>query len=177
MWVTRAGIKATSVRSTSRTLLFCPVFHNAGNYNQVIPFQGLRSIRLPKRSQWSLQLAPGRPACNVKNDLSLQFGYTYSKAIDSAGSNDNGYDLNNVSNPYVGWRIDLGPSFFDRTHVAFVNFVYDIPLLRALEQSAQPFRRLAGLPGSSPCRPAHLSISKRVIRALQYCFPADQKPA
>jgi len=30
----------------------------------------------------------------------------------------------------VGWKYDLGPSPFDRTHVAFLNFVYDIPFLR-----------------------------------------------
>ncbi len=104
---------------------------DAAGYNQDVPFQGFRSIRLAENEANghynSLQVDLH---ANVKNDLSLQFGYTYSKAIDSAGSNDNGYDLNNVSNPYVGWRYDLGPSFFDRTHVAFVNFVYDIPLLR-----------------------------------------------
>jgi len=113
------------------------LFNNAGNYNQVVPFQGFRSIRLAENEANghynSLQVDLH---ANVKNDLSLQFGYTYSKAIDSAGSNDNGYDLNNVSNPYVGWRYDLGPSFFDRTHVAFVNFVYDIPLLRGNSSKA-----------------------------------------
>jgi hypothetical protein len=104
---------------------------SSAGYNQDVPFQGFRSIRLAENEANghynSLQVDLH---ANVKNDLTLQFGYTYSKAIDSAGSNDNGYDLNNVSNPYVGWKYDLGPSFFDRTHVAFVNFVYDIPLLR-----------------------------------------------
>jgi len=36
----------------------------------------------------------------------------------------------NVSNPYLGWRYDVGPSGFDRTHNAVVNFIYDIPLFR-----------------------------------------------
>jgi hypothetical protein len=35
-----------------------------------------------------------------------------------------------VSNPYAGWKYDNGPSIFDRTNVAFVNFVYDIPILK-----------------------------------------------
>jgi hypothetical protein len=67
---------------------------------------------------------------NVRSDLQLQFGYTYSKAIDATTSNGSGGDLNNVTNPYAGWRYDSGPSAFDRTNVAFVNFVYDIPFLK-----------------------------------------------
>ena len=35
-----------------------------------------------------------------------------------------------VSNPYVGWRYDLGPSIFDRTHNFSANFIYSIPVLR-----------------------------------------------
>ena len=104
---------------------------NPSGYNTDVPFRGFRSIRLAQNEANghynSLQVDLRG---NVRNDLTLQFGYTYSKAIDSAAHNDNGYDLNNVSNPYVGWKYDIGPSFFDRTHVAFVNFVYDIPLLR-----------------------------------------------
>jgi len=65
---------------------------------------------------------------NVRHDLSLQFGYTYSKAIDAATSNGSGGDLNNVTNPYLGWRYDLGPSPYDRANVAFVNFVYSLPI-------------------------------------------------
>jgi len=41
-----------------------------------------------------------------------------------------GGDLNNSTNPYIGWRYDLGPSQFDRRNNFFANFVYDIPLFR-----------------------------------------------
>ncbi len=67
---------------------------------------------------------------NVRKDLQLQFGYTYAKAIDATTSNGSGGDLNNLTNPYVGWRYDSGPSPYDRTHVAFVNFVYDLPFFK-----------------------------------------------
>jgi Carboxypeptidase regulatory-like domain len=67
---------------------------------------------------------------NATRDLQLQFGYTLARAVDATDSNGSGGDLNNVTNPYVGWRYDLGPSVFDRTNVAFVNFVYQIPFLR-----------------------------------------------
>ena len=67
---------------------------------------------------------------DVARDLQLQFGYTYAKATDATTSNGSGADLNNNTNPYVGWRYDEGSSVFDRTNVVFTNFVYQIPLLR-----------------------------------------------
>jgi len=67
---------------------------------------------------------------DVARDLQLQFGYTYAKATDATTSNGAGADLNNNTNPYVGWRYDAGPSVFDRTNVVFTNFVYQIPLLK-----------------------------------------------
>jgi len=62
--------------------------------------------------------------------LTLQTAYTYAKAIDPTTGGGNNFDLDNVSNPYAGWKYDNGPSIFDRTNVAFVNFVYDIPFLK-----------------------------------------------
>lgn len=68
---------------------------------------------------------------HVTKDLTLQAAYTLSRAVDpttlSAG---NGGDLDWVTNPYAGWRYDAGPSILDRTNIAFVNFVYDIPVFR-----------------------------------------------
>lgn len=72
----------------------------------------------------------------VTHDLQLQAAYTYSRAIDPTTGNLGGgdsFDLDHVSNPYVGWKYDHGPSPFDRTHIAFVNFVYNIPLLKNSE--------------------------------------------
>jgi hypothetical protein len=67
---------------------------------------------------------------NVRRDLQLQVGYTFAHATDSATSNGSGGDLNNLTNPYAGWRYDSGPSVFDRRSVAFVNYVYQIPLFK-----------------------------------------------
>jgi hypothetical protein len=67
---------------------------------------------------------------NVRNDLQLQFGYTLSRSIDSSSGVGSGGDLQPVTNPYLGPAYDVGPSVFDRTNIAFVNFVYQIPLLR-----------------------------------------------
>jgi hypothetical protein len=68
----------------------------------------------------------------VGRDLYLRAFYTYSRAIDAAADTrgPGGADLSQTSNPYLGWRYDVGPSGFDRTHNAAVNFIYDIPVFR-----------------------------------------------
>jgi Carboxypeptidase regulatory-like domain/TonB dependent receptor len=66
----------------------------------------------------------------VKHDLHLQISYTLAKAMDSTTASGSGGDLQNVSNPYQGWRNDWGPSVYDRRDVFFANFVYDLPFFR-----------------------------------------------
>ena len=103
-----------------------------------VPYPGFRSIRLSTNEAnahyHGLQLDINS---QVGKDLFLRAFYTYSKTIDpgtgnTAGTNGGtgGQDLQNVSNPYLGWKYDVGPSGFDRTHNAVVNFIYDIPLFR-----------------------------------------------
>lgn len=106
--------------------------NNANNaYNTLLPFVGYRSIRLAAdEANGSYNSLQTDLRATVRKDLTLQLGYTYSKAIDPTGATGSGADLQNVTNPYVGWRYDQGPSIYDRTHVAFVNFVYDVPLFR-----------------------------------------------
>ena len=67
---------------------------------------------------------------SVRHDLQVQVGYTVSKAIDANTGTGDGGDLNNITNPYVGWRYDVGPSIYDRRNVLFTNFVYDMPFLK-----------------------------------------------
>jgi hypothetical protein len=103
-----------------------------------VPYPGFRSVRLSTNEANShyhgLQLDLNS---QIGKDLFLRAFYTYSKTIDpgtgnTAGSNggSGGQDLQNVSNPYLGWKYDVGPSGFDRTHNAVVNFIYDIPFFR-----------------------------------------------
>jgi hypothetical protein len=110
--------------------------------NQLYQYQGYGAIRLSNDEvnahYNSLQVDLH---ANIR-DLTLQFGYTYSKAIDATTSNGSGGDLNNVTNPYAGWRYDVGPSLFDRTNVAFWNFVYQIPFLKNSDNHA--LRAVAG---------------------------------
>jgi hypothetical protein len=66
----------------------------------------------------------------LSHDLNLRAFYTLSRAIDPTTAGNGGGDLGGVSNPYQGWTYDNGPSGFDRTHIAVVDFIYDIPFLR-----------------------------------------------
>jgi hypothetical protein len=80
----------------------------------------------------------------VSRDLFLRAFYTYSRTIDSAADTrgNGGADLSTASNPYLGWRYDIGPSGYDRTHNAAVNFIYDIPVFR--HSSSRLLRTVAG---------------------------------
>jgi hypothetical protein len=103
-----------------------------------VPYPGFDSIRLATDEANShynaLQIDL---SSQVGRDLTLRAYYTLSRTIDPVnGSTANGTggtgggDLQDVSNPYLGWKYDIGPGGFDRTHNAAVNFVYDIPFLR-----------------------------------------------
>ncbi len=103
---------------------------NGAGINQDMPYLGFGDIRLSQteaNGHYNSMQVDLRST--VRRELQLQFGYTYSKAVDAATSNGSGGDLNNTTNPYLGWRYDLGPSPFDRANVAFVNFVYSLPIL------------------------------------------------
>jgi hypothetical protein len=101
-------------------------------YNQMVPYLGFRSIKQAENvangHYNSMQVDLHTV---IHKDLQAQFGYTLARAIDSTtGNGGNGYDLDATDNPYQGWRYDTGPSAFDRTQVAFVNYIYAVPLFR-----------------------------------------------
>lgn len=101
-------------------------------FNGLVPYQGYNSIKQAFNGENShYNSLQTEVHGQLTRDLQLQAAYTLSRAIDpSTGSAGNGWDLDYVTNPYQSWKYDVGPSVLDRTHVAFLNFVYDIPLLR-----------------------------------------------
>jgi len=102
----------------------------AGSYNTLVPYLGFHSIKQSETVQnghYNSLQAEFRS--QMTRDLTLQAAYTLSKAFDPATGSNNVQDLNAVSNPY-SYTYDNGPSNLDRRHIAFVNFVYDIPVLR-----------------------------------------------
>ena len=112
-----------------------PIINGVGGANYAtaagLPFPGFRSIRLSTNEANShynaLQVDLNS---QVGHDLNLRAFYTYSRTIDPGTGSNGGQDLQDVSNPYLGWRYDIGPGGYDRTHVAVVDFIYDIPLFR-----------------------------------------------
>jgi Carboxypeptidase regulatory-like domain len=102
----------------------------APSYNTLVPYLGFHSIRLSETVQnghYNSLQAEFRS--QMTRDLSLQAAYTFSKAYDPATGSNNVQDLNNVSNPY-SYSYDNGPSNLDRRHIAFVNFIYEVPFLK-----------------------------------------------
>jgi len=103
------------------------------DYNNEVQYLGYRSVRLSYNeangNYNSFQISARGTAVS---DLTYQIGYTYSHTNDAFLGGGSG-DLNNVSNPYLGWKYDFGPSPFDRRNILFANFVYQIPLLKHSE--------------------------------------------
>jgi len=116
-----------------------------GNYNTALglPFPGFHSIRQSVNEANShyngLQVDVNS---QLSRDLSLRAFYTYSRTIDPTTGGNGGGDLSNVSNPYLGWKYDIGPGGYDRTHNAVVNFIYDVPLFR--NNSSRLVKTVAG---------------------------------
>ena len=95
-------------------------------YNLSLSYPGYSSIMLYENAgnshYNSLQM---NFHSQIRNDLTLQVAYTLSRAIDPT----TGGDLYTLSNPY-NRSYDIGPAPLDRTNIALVNFIYDIPMFR-----------------------------------------------
>jgi len=104
--------------------------NNNADYNTRVPYLGFNSIKQSEDVQNSHYNGfQAQIHSQIRRDLTLQAAYTVSRAIDPATSSNGVSDLNNVSDPY-NIHYDNGPSGLDRTSIAFVNFIYDIPIFR-----------------------------------------------
>ncbi len=104
---------------------------NPAQYNTILQYPGYHNLVIYQNGENShynsLQV---ELRSHLRMGLELHAAYTYAKAIDPTAANGDGGDLDGISNPYAGWQFDQGPGALDRTHVAFVNFVYDLPIFR-----------------------------------------------
>jgi len=102
-------------------------------YNASVPYLGFYSVNMAQNeangNYNAIQLSLRGTSLN--GDLTYQVGYTYSHANDSYNFSSDGGDLYNVSDPYLGWKYDYGPSPLDIRSIFFTNFVYQIPLLKS----------------------------------------------
>jgi hypothetical protein len=106
---------------------------NTGTANLYRPYLGYGGIKMDENEANSNYNSLQVSLRSQIRDLTLQAAYTYSHAHDAANNASNGGDggdLDYVTNPYAGWKYDWGPSEYNRQHIAFVNFVYDVPFLR-----------------------------------------------
>jgi carboxypeptidase family protein len=112
---------------------YLPALIAGAQYNNApgLPYVGYHSIRLSTNEANAHYNGLQIDLTSRLRDLTLRAYYTLSRAIDPTTGGNGGGDLANVSNPYLGWRYDNGPSGFDRTHNGAVNFIYDIPFLRS----------------------------------------------
>ncbi len=106
------------------------------NYNIApgLPYPGFNSIKQSENEANTdyngLQIDLNS---QLTRDLTLRAFYTLSQANDPTTGGNGGGDLGTVSNPYAGWKYDVGLSGYDRTNVAVVDFIYDIPVFRHSE--------------------------------------------
>ncbi|MGO9324734.1 MAG: carboxypeptidase regulatory-like domain-containing protein [Terracidiphilus sp.] len=104
---------------------------SSSNYNQLLPYPGFAGIKqFTNEANGEYNSIQADVHLNIHQDLQAQFGYTYSHAYDTSQSSGNGFDLDNVSNPYSGWKFDWGPSVFDRHQVAFLEYEWSMPFFR-----------------------------------------------
>jgi hypothetical protein len=94
-------------------------------YNKEVPYLGYHNVTLSENAMNShynsLQM---NLRSRVGDSLTLQFAYTFSHAFDAFSR-----DLGQVSNPYDR-NYDYGPGGLDRTHIALVNFIYQLPFFK-----------------------------------------------
>jgi len=116
-----------------------PGFFNTttGSYNGLAngsrPYLGYGSLKIDQDDANSKYNSLQVSLRSQVHGLQMQAAYTYAHSWDVSNNNSNGGDggdLDYVSNPYAGWRYDWGHSEYNRQQVAFVNFIYDIPLFR-----------------------------------------------
>ncbi|OLD81433.1 MAG: hypothetical protein AUF67_08150 [Acidobacteria bacterium 13_1_20CM_58_21] len=143
-----------------------PGLINGGQYTLApgLTYPGFHAIRLTANEANShynaLQVDLNS---QVGRDLQLRAYYTLSRTIDPTTAGNGGGDLGNVSNPYAGWRYDIGPGGYDRTHNAAFNFIYDIPVFRGsqsrLVKTALGGWQVSGIVTMSSGLPINIGLS------------------
>ena len=144
--------------SSNITALFA---NNNADYNTRVPYLGFHSIKQTENIQSSHYNGfQAQVHSQIRNGLQLQAAYTLSRAIDPATGNNGVGDLNNFDNPY-DVHYDNGPSGLDRTQIAFVNFIYDIPFLKnssnKLLKSTVGGWQVSGIVALQTGEPIHIS--------------------
>jgi hypothetical protein len=110
--------------------LLASIAQGKTQYNSVVQYLGFGEINMSEDAENSyyngLQISA---RSQLRNDLSMQLAYTWSRAMDPATGNGGVGDLSGVSDPY-NRNYDFGPSGLDRNQILVVNFIYDLPFFK-----------------------------------------------
>jgi len=141
-----------------------PWINQAGGLNfQNLTYPGIGNMRLAYNAANSkYNSLQASLTGTVHRDLHLQVAYTLARADDSTTATGSGGDLNNATNPYLGWQYDYGPSVYNRNNVFFANFVYDLPFFRsgsALERGLAGGWQVASIITVESGAPVNLGVS------------------
>jgi len=136
MYVGTAGTHQRIQRDINQPAMDNPL-RGQTSPNNIRPLPGFASINYGENSTssnyHSLQV---NLRSNNYHGLTSQVAYTWSHAIDFAGTGD----FSNVVNAYdIG--ADRGNSDFDRRHILGINYVYDLPFFK---NASGPKRMLGG---------------------------------
>jgi hypothetical protein len=145
---------------------------NASPYNAAVSFLGYHSIRIAQNeangNYNSLQAS--LRGSFAKNDLTYQFGYTYSHTNDSFNNGGSAGDLYNISDPYLGWKYDFGPSAFDKRQLFFANFVYQVPFLKNSQYRALKTMlggwEISGIISASSGAPINIGLNGQNVSSI-----------
>ena len=144
---------------------------NNANYNADVPFLGYHSLRIAQNgANGNYNSMQASIRGTIKSELQYQAGYTYSHTNDSFNNGGSAGDLYNISNPYVGWKYDFGPSMYDIRNVFFTNFVYDIPFLKNSSNKALKTGlggwELSGIVAVSSGAPLNIGLSGTNVASI-----------
>ena len=109
----------------------------SANYKSMLPFLGYNQIlRIANDGNSHYNSFQAELHTNLKRGLQLSAAYTLAHGLDPTTNTGDGGDLDQVTNPYLGWQFDQGNSTLDRQQVGFVSFVYDLPVFRTTDNRA-----------------------------------------
>jgi hypothetical protein len=110
--------------------------------NLIRPYAGWAQIQQAQNSENShYNSLQANLRVQAAKGLTLQVAYTLSRAINQVAGAPGGGDLTIASNPY-DLSYDTGLSQYDRTHIAIINYVYELPFFN--KAASKTVRTLLG---------------------------------
>ncbi len=108
-------------------LLFNGSGNGNGTTNLYLPYAGYGGITMAADDARSRYNSVQVSLRSQFRNLTINSAYTFARAFDATSNSQDGGDLSNQSNPYLGWLDQYGPAVINRDNIFFVDFVYTLP--------------------------------------------------